>query len=322
MTVYVLILACTRGEPSVDIPSLPTTPVSENWVSITTYPCAQWRDGHVHCWYDPERMSVEMPDSPWPVEAFYAHWNNGLGVRQGGVLEPWYCTQPWGGSCPRPWDVEVPMVQLSYTSGLLPDGRRYPFNSAPTVRDGMRYTTLKGDSQELLLSVENVLYLEGGLSTSFEQDLGDREVRDIAGAGELGCALFETGEIECYGEEIDYRFPEHVAVFDEPPYRMIAGGIMNICAVREDWEIVCDNGRHFNFGPLRDLAVSTYSRIRRVDGELDPRPIDPARDLAVCVITQADTLHCAGNRYSRALNERLGIRELEDTGVHTEGWSE
>lgn len=289
-----------------------------HWSEVSTAPCAKWSTNQqIYCWFDrsffeSRRDATRIVVSP-PVLAWHAKEHDvAIGVEASTQRTTmWHCaTIPaleW-----RCDPAEITFSSLTEEHGITPNfeyRRLYSLvERIPGVRSGEgQYIQIAEGNGISLLSTSNELFHANSAQVFVPHIPFEREVLKIASAGNGICALDTDGVIECFGPEKDPELPDPVR-FDNPPYRDIASGFWNVCAVREDWVIECNDGSEHDFGPIRALDVHTYHYPTPPSVGLDPagwvQP-SPRDGLAVCVITEDDRIRCNGKRYPPGFEAKL-----------------
>jgi hypothetical protein len=100
---------------------------------------------------------------------------------------------------------------------------------------------------------------------------------------DFACVRREIGTIECH------EMLGTMTQFTNPPYVMMDSDLGIACAVRDDWRIECNTGETYDFGPIRDIAVTWYG------SGIESEWFDGTT--SVCVITETNAIRCAGARY-------------------------
>jgi len=296
-------------DPDTDTPN----PPRREWVEVSTYPCARDSDGWVECWHSrqwnplgtPDSRYEPVPDSPVPMSLFYAPESGAVsGVeRDSGRSNNWYCGSCEGGQVSAtcspaqcvPANFTDP-VQLGWHCGLERSGQVRCFNE---------FRFLNGDivTHADVTDLPTLLYPDGRLVSHQYFDILSvdeilpraDEVIDLAKANTGACVLYQDGTIDCFGGA-GPPGTDPTELFTSPPYRDLEGGVWSACATREDWTIECNDGTVLDFGPYRDIAVSTQSRSSP----------SVENGLAVCVITVDNAVRCHGTRYDyEDLQEKL-----------------
>ena len=112
----------------------------------------------------------------------------------------------------------------------------------------------------------------------------------------MGCALDVEGTITC-ADRAGLANPQP---FTDAPYQRIRGNFGVTCAQRVDHVVECTNGQTYDFGPLRDFAVSENIYLTAEQGEVS---------LELCVLTETGAIRCVGDRYAPDLLEKLPTRD-------------
>jgi len=305
-----LLVACTGPATAIDTDSDPPRvdtsdtdplPPGRVWVEVSTAPCARDAEGWVECWYTPDwgplvgdqdPLSLRIPDSPAPMSMFYAPNSEtvwGIAAETGSSIN-WFCgasvdTPPGPSDTPGQCQ-EHPLtdpIALGYRCGVGNGRLVCAEDIGDAAEDSIRLADV--DLYVFYLTTEGRLRswsASPGPGVDIALPRAD-EVVQLAQAGNGGCVRYQAGDVECFGSE------NGDPVFDNPPYRDLQGGLWSVCATREDWTIECNDGAVLNFGPYRDMDVSTNRN----------RVIQPSwlEGRSVCVITEDNAVRCDGLRY-------------------------
>lgn len=300
MVLLCLLIGCDRQaiETDTGIPAdTDTDPAAQPiWKQLNIQPCALAEDGQVRCWRSEawDEIGVFEYGAPpiEPLETFNPGYGIFWGISKSTGL-PVMLFQPQSS---RPNNV-TGYTQIHATCALL-EGELDCW-----TREGLedfqaeRYTLLSGPGWYVMLTESNELrMLSVGGPPAWDRIPLDGPVQELMAIyPSVGCALFETGEIECYGPGA----PQ----FDNPPYVDIAGGYMFGCGVKPEGVVECNNGESYDFGePLRDLTVwswQTYQRVYEGTPNEGWGPVIPSMEDEphICVITESNAIRCQGWRY-------------------------
>jgi len=293
---WLWLLAC-KPPPTADTGD---TGLGRQWVEVSTVPCARDTDGLLGCWYSEEWKTISpglwiVEPTTVPVREFNNDPKRLWGVREDGgwtninYLEP---TQP---------PIDLSDIRRSNSKCALSGTEIVCWAIGPSVfPTEYEYVDLHGEeSIHAALTSDNRLLIRRQDFPEQGYDFELDPTREIAKVVHVdpwdACVLGADGVVDCYG-------PGGTTGFDNPPYVDIAAGEASVCAVRDTWEIECNFGHRFDFGPIRALEVTqdpSYS-LRDVGAPTElwfpnyPEPGDPPN---ICVITQDNHVRCEGWKY-------------------------
>ncbi|MCB9694045.1 MAG: hypothetical protein H6736_19735 [Alphaproteobacteria bacterium] len=155
----------------------------------------------------------------------------------------------------------------------------------------------------------------GEKSTELQLDVAGTPVQLAAGvwidrsdysiAESWACALDVWGSIACAGTG---RWSD--LAFDDGPYERVVGEAASICVQRvRDHLITCVDGTELDWGPLRDLTLSTLDYWSDEVGWW-VGPFDPGFRPSLCGITEANEIRCDGPGYAPEVLEALDALPL------------
>jgi len=308
------LLSCTP-EPTNDAGHTADTALPEReWREVTTYPCGVDVDGYVECWRsrqweDIKRGHAGEEDAPYPYVSRL--WPIAPSVHPMAIVDADNPILAWGvradngepailacndSDCVLPPRADYDAI--AYECGLA-DGEMICWGNMRSLglfEPTKTYTHFAGRGSSYVgttyvaLDTDNVLHHYDNTDYSFPPEL---EVETLVGFdNQNACALTPDGTIVCVGS--------NPPTFDNPPYRMLSGAGMAVCAARDDWTIECADGSTYDFGPLRHMSAE--SRLTYVLDEDRPpfyRTVHPTRNDPphLCVVTQTNAIRCVGWRY-------------------------
>jgi len=310
---YLLLLAgCTPQDPlpeRLEPDSPPATgPEEMPWVEITTHPCARREDGGVECWNSetwPSSLSEQLGNQNTsmyvrsPARKFTRIWAPGSqlawGMDELGTPRIWKCglPDPQGGCADGPPEQLFDPVVLGRECSLQSDGRiRCPDGRGQELYENHGPAALAHlDLNLALVTQAGRLVVRTGVGETLDIDIGDpSRVDRVVPLGNGACVLIEQ-QVHCFGDIAPWSTPPATdALFDNPPYQDLQAGLEVVCATTWDWQIECNNGETYSFGPYRHLAV---------DSSRMPHPDNPPRweTPSLCAITTDNSIRCIGERY-------------------------
>jgi len=285
------------GERDTDTGSYP----EREWVEVSTVPCARDADGYVECWYSEEWKEISI--GLWIVDP------PAIAVRE-------FNNQPtalWGvAAADGRWvNLDYETSTFSPVMTTLQDASQVNSQCAlvgvdvvcwdtgpSTFPTEYSYLDVHGEgSSHAALTIDNRVFTRyQGVEEGYDFELDPtREYLKVVHIEPWdACALGSDGVIDCVG-------PNNTS-FDNPPYRDIAAGWFAACAVRENWEIECNYGYEFDFGPIRDIEVTQTSSYSLIDVGTPaerwfPNYVEPGDPPHICVITQDNHVRCEGWKF-------------------------
>lgn len=307
--------------PTIETADTGSGGAADPWVQVTQLPCAITASGRLHCWRSSDWADegigapgrwLPVPESTTRFERIWA-LNAGVvwGVTKVGGVERVFCgAQPpvqtsQSGYCSVPDDEGQQLVELGYHSGLTAEGQLIDWGDGLLQVDwypvDRTYTMLAFAHNNLALDDTNTLHFGGMYWSNASPNSvpgsyafpADGEIVEIATLDyDYGCVLDSEGAVTC----VDHHGLRAIQPFENGPYQRIRGNFGATCAQRVDHVIECDTGETFDFGPLRDFAVSENRPVTFDEGEVS---------LELCVLTEQGAIHCVGERYRPDLLEQL-----------------
>lgn len=298
------------------------------WVQVTQAPCGLTASGRLECWTSQawpipadanlwESLAIDDPqgrfDRIWALNAGTV-W----GLTKSGRTRRSMCgTALVRGGGEAPWcDVPEPdahdFVAIAHSAGLTEDGRlidwadgEQPMSWYPQERS---YVKLAFAWANVALDSQNVLHYGGvdgshtpqapqPASYAFAPDRGILEISSWQ--VNMGCVLDADGGVSC----VDRTGLVNPQPFVTGPYQRIRGNFGATCAQRVDHVIECNDGETYDFGPLRDFAVSENRYLTYDQGGV--------LSLELCVLTGKGAFRCVGERYAPDLQAKLPTGDPE-----------
>lgn len=312
----VCLMACSPTSSLTSLSGAPSWEPERRWVDVNTVPCALDDAGDVECWpsQDVPMYGVDLlPMENLPVITQLGPGTSRtlFGLAFDGRIERLSncdfpesdrvlgCRQEWSGGFShlaghfaRREDGSIEKFdELIWADGVDPAGPWLSLGTGATLGLDTRH--------QLRVLVSSRV----GVQLTFPMSLDSRPVALAGSSSTLdgpvggGCVLTDDGAITCVG----------ASVYTDGPfsggtgYRWLEGGGMTMCAVRSADDVVeCHDGSTYSWGPLRDFAAQGWHYLDE-DGRLDRSTDLPT----VCVITEANTLHCEGPRIDDSVQAQL-----------------
>ena len=276
------------------------TGLDRQWVEVSTAPCARDTEGLLGCWYSEQWKEISMglrivEPTTVPVREFSNLPDVMWGVREDGG---WTNINYLAAEQPP---LGLTNIRRATSRCALSGTEVVCWATSPSLfPTGYEYVDLHGElSSHAALTADNRLFIRRQGSPDqgydFELDPNRELVKMVHVEPWDACVLGADGVVDCYG-------PGGTTGFDSPPYVDIAAGRWAVCAVRDTWEIDCNFGYRFDFGPIRTLEVTQESSLSLIyEGtpaeQWFPNYPQPGDAPNICVITQDNHVRCEGWKY-------------------------